>query len=113
MLVLLAALDWAIIHQRGLRFCYPISIVATLFLPTSSVAAPFVTPLLALPLDLRHKSVVQERLWCDHAHPGGAGTPRHQASNFLVFGAPASLIESELSGLLGSGPSLCLGPPSL
>ena len=31
--VLLAALDWAIIHQRGLRFSYPISIVATLFLP--------------------------------------------------------------------------------
>jgi len=30
--------------------------------------------------------------------------------NFLVFGAPASLIGSELSTLVGSGPSLCPDP---
>src|SRR5919112_1731897 len=46
MLVLLAALDWAIIHQRGLRFCYPISILWPRFsYPTSSVALRFTPPL--------------------------------------------------------------------
>src|SRR5829696_5860521 len=44
--------------------------------------------------------------------PGGACTPLHTKGryNFLVFGAPASLIGSELPWLTSSGPSLCPAP---
>jgi hypothetical protein len=40
--------------------------------------------------------------------PGGAGTRyATRSNNPPVLGAPASLIGSELYGLLGAGPSLC------
>jgi hypothetical protein len=55
----------------------------------------FLTPLLALPLALRHRSIAKEHLWCDHDYPGGAGTPC-SATPSSVLGAPASLIGSEL-----------------
>src|SRR5215211_3643226 len=93
MLVLLAALDWAIIHQRGLRFSHP----------TSSVALRF-TP----PLRCAGASLVRS---C----PSPVGRAHHntkRSNNFLVLGSPASLIGSELSTLVGSGPSLCLARSS-
>src|SRR5829696_4846286 len=53
MLVLLAALDWAIIHQRGLRFCYATSALCR---SVSGAIMPI---------------------------PGGAGTPQYQAQQQL------------------------------
>src|SRR5215218_10917958 len=41
---------------------------------------------------------------------GGRAHCPKRSNNFLVFGAPASLIGSELPWLTGSGPSLCPGP---
>ncbi len=55
---------------------------------------------------------MQERLWCDHNYPRWGGHFLF-SYNFLVFGAPASLIGSELSGLFGSDPSLCPAPMAL
>jgi hypothetical protein len=71
----------------------------------------FLTPLLAFPLGLRYSSVVQERLWCDYTYPwwGGHTLCRGQLIG-SVLGSSASLIGSELSSLLGSGPSLCPTP---
>src|SRR5215208_6960048 len=63
----------------------------------------FLTPLLALPLILRHCSVAQERLWCEHDYPGGACTIPSTSSTTSVLGPPASLIGSELPWLTGSG----------
>ena len=45
--------------------------------------------------------------------PSPVGRAHHntkRSNNFLVLGSPASLIGSELSTLVGSGPSLCLAP---
>jgi hypothetical protein len=76
--VLFAVLFYpAPVRQRGLRFAPPSALRGT------SGGATIITPV-------------------GRAHP----YPKH-TSNFLVFGAPASIIGSELSSLLGSGPSLC------
>src|SRR5215217_1868223 len=52
--------------------------------------------------------------WCDHDYPGGAGTtPRTVFDNSFVLASSASLIGSELSSLLGSGPSALPRPDAL
>jgi hypothetical protein len=82
--VLFAALFYpAPVRQRGLCFAPPSA------LRGSIGSATITTPV-------------------GRAHP----YPKH-TYNFLVFGAPASLIGSELSSLLGSGPSHCLEPTGL
>jgi len=57
---------------------------------------------------LRPLRVAQDRLWCDHDYPrwGGHNTTPRCVARLLVLGASASIMGSELSSLLGSGPSL-------
>src|SRR5215212_7511667 len=61
---------------------------------------------------LRPLRVAQDRLWCDHDYPrwGGHNTTPRCVARLLVLGASASIMGSELSSLLGSGPSLCPAP---
>jgi len=48
--------------------------------------------------------------WCDHVYPRWEGHTTDILQFPHVLGAPVSLIGSELSGLLGSDPSICLAP---
>jgi hypothetical protein len=69
MLVLLAALYWAIIlHQRGLRF-------------------------------VRTLCVAREHRWCEYDYPRWDAHLRETVTTPTVRGTPASLIGSELSSL--------------
>src|SRR5215218_4733901 len=77
---LLVALDWAIIHQRGLRFSYPISIVALRFTP---------------PLRCAGASVVRP---CPSPVGRAQSSFPSVATTSSVLGAPPSLIGSEYHG---------------
>ena len=48
--------------------------------------------------------------WCDHVYPRWDGHTTDILQFPYVLGAPVSLIGSELSATMGSGPSLCPAP---
>ena len=78
-----------------------------------SLVALFLTPLLQRGLRIAPPlRVAREPGWCNHEYPrwGGHITIPESIATTSVLGASASIMGSELSVQLGSGPSVCPTP---